>query len=77
MTLKKLLNLLLELAALDHMNDLKFHGSHLHTTSGGELTISFNTQPSIAIHAFLRRQGFIHWEGDYIYRPRARSRKAS
>lgn len=75
MTLKKLLKLLtyIDLAYGD-VKDVSMHGSHLWSTGGGELAISFNTQPPESLDELLRKAGFIVWQGDYIYRPRKRTR---
>jgi hypothetical protein len=41
---------------------------------GGELVLSFNTQPPQSLDELLRRAGFIVCGyGEYIYRPRKRS----
>lgn len=75
MTLKKLLKILAYIdSAYASVKDVSMHGSHLHTTGGGELAISFNTQPPQSLDELLRREGFIVWQGDYIYRPRVRTR---
>lgn len=76
MTLKKLLDLLrwIEFAYAEH-DMIKMHGSHIWCSGGGELTISFNTQPFKELDDLLKRKGFILWQGEYIYRPRTRSKK--
>ncbi len=66
MTLKKLLALLEWIRNAEGIN---LRGSFLQTTGGGELAISFNTQPPRSLHDVLMRRGFILWEGEYIYRP--------
>jgi hypothetical protein len=71
MTLKKLLELLRFIEERAAGEGIKLHGCRI-WASGGELTLSFNTQPREALNGYLRRAGFISWEGDYIYRPRTK-----
>lgn len=74
MTLKKLLRLLTWIdGAYASVKDVSMHGSHLYATGGGELALSFNTQPPKSLDELLRRAGFIVWQGDYIYRPKPRN----
>jgi hypothetical protein len=75
MTLKKLLKILAYIeGAYASVQDVSMHGSHMYANSGGELTISFNTQPPQSLDELLRREGFIVWDGEYIYRPRVRTK---
>lgn len=63
MTMRKMLEILNALHAWDHLKGM------IEVTGGGEIAISFNSQPDRAIDQYLRRKGFIVWEGQYIYRP--------
>lgn len=71
MTLKKMLEILRN---LELNTEINMHGSSIYANGGGELTLSFNTQPSRYIDNYLRRKGFIVLNCDYIYRPRERMR---
>ncbi len=66
MTLAKLLRVLEMLEAL--------HGhlpsGNIDCTGGGELRISFRSQPNLKVHEYMLRQGFITNDSDYIYRPK-------
>ena len=74
MTLKKLMKLLRIIeGAYASVAYVSMHGSQLWANGGGELVLSFNTQPPKSLDELLRRAGFIVWQGDYIYRPRKRS----
>lgn len=76
MTLKKLLQLLRIIeGAYANVGDVSMHGSHLWANGGGELVLSFNTQPPRSLDELLRARGFILWRGAYIYRPRIRKGK--
>ena len=68
MTLKKLLSLIQAIAGSE---GIKLQGCFISTTSGGELALEFNTQPSRALDRHLKYYGFILWETSYIYRPRS------
>lgn len=71
MTLKKLLAILAYIdGAYASVDDVNMHGSYVTTSTGGELAISFNTQPPQSLDGYLKRKGFIVWDGLYIYRPR-------
>lgn len=75
MTLKKLLRLLREIEDVYAcVGYLHMRGSYIYAGGSGELTLSFNTQPPRALDSLLRREGFIVWGGEYIYRPRIRAR---
>ena len=73
MTLKKLRDLLNWIeGAYASVGGVSMHGSHIWCSGGGELSISFNTQPPQSLDKLLKRKGFNVWQNDYIYRPRTR-----
>jgi hypothetical protein len=75
MTLKKLLKLLSIInSAYASVKDVNMHGSQLWANGSGELVLSFNTQPPQSFDRYLRAAGFVVWQGDYIYRPKIRTR---
>lgn len=72
MTLEKLLILLGHI--YEEYSGISMHGSMLWANGGGELVLTFNTQPPRSLDRLLRRRGFIVVQGDYIYRPRGRAK---
>ena len=69
MTLHKLLRLLHAINDESSKANIKLRGSHIYCSGGGELSISFNTQPTKQLDSLLRAAGFIVWQCEYIYRP--------
>jgi hypothetical protein len=72
MTLKKLIAIMKWIEAAYTPDEINLSGSLIWCSGGGELMITFNTQPPRDLDLFLRRRGFIVLQGEYIYRPRTR-----